>query len=304
MNVFPSLALWTLDYLTSRPQFVRLSHSITSDVILTDTGAPQGTVLSPFLFSIYTSDCKASHTNCTIDKYADDTVLTGMVTHDEDIFFAQEIVSFVDWCDKNFLELNVTKTKEMVIDFRTKGNKPNPVQIKETNVERVASFKYLGVVLDNTLSWTKNIDNIVNKVKPRMYCLRKLKSFNVDNKLLQMFYSSVVCGALTFGLTCWGGNISIQDRSRLDKMIKKAGGVIGKKQDNLDTMCTHRTEIKMKNILKDETHPLRDEYTSRLNRRSGRYRAPKTKTNRHSNSFIPRSIRIFNESFKRKLENE
>ena len=48
-----SLILWVLDYLNSRPQFVRLSPILTSNTIKTNTGAPQGTVLSPFLFSIH-----------------------------------------------------------------------------------------------------------------------------------------------------------------------------------------------------------------------------------------------------------
>ena len=46
---------WTIDYLTNRPQYVRL-HDCVSEVVVCSTGAPQGTVLSPFLFSLYTSD--------------------------------------------------------------------------------------------------------------------------------------------------------------------------------------------------------------------------------------------------------
>ena len=118
MNLCPSLITWIMNYLTSIPQYVRLRPSTLSDVIITNTGAPQGTVLSPFLFSLYTSDCRATHNNCFIDKYADDTVLTGMILNDNFINYTQEVVSFVDWCDSTHLVLNVTKTKEMVIDFR------------------------------------------------------------------------------------------------------------------------------------------------------------------------------------------
>jgi hypothetical protein len=50
-----------------------------------------------------------------------------------------------------------------------------------------------------------------------MYCLRKLISFNVQQELLQMFYSSIVCSMMTFGLACWGGKVTKQDRNRLDK---------------------------------------------------------------------------------------
>ena len=53
-----------------------------------------------------------------IDKYADDIVLIGQITDDDDTHYRQEIDSFVWWCDQNHLELNVGKTKEMLMEFR------------------------------------------------------------------------------------------------------------------------------------------------------------------------------------------
>ena len=55
MGVDDTMISWITDYLTGRPQFVRLG-SVLSDVVVSDTGAPQGTVLSPFLFTLYTTD--------------------------------------------------------------------------------------------------------------------------------------------------------------------------------------------------------------------------------------------------------
>ena len=79
MNLGPSLITWIMNNLTLRPQYVRLRPSTSSDVIITNTGAHQGTVLSPFLFSVYTFGCRATHNNCLTDKCADDTALTGMI---------------------------------------------------------------------------------------------------------------------------------------------------------------------------------------------------------------------------------
>ena len=75
--------LWVLDYLTSRPQYVKLGPSVTSKTICTNTGAPQGTVLSPFLFSLYTADCKSVHESCPVTKFAHDIGLTEQVTVDD-----------------------------------------------------------------------------------------------------------------------------------------------------------------------------------------------------------------------------
>ena len=300
MNVCPSVILWILDYLSCRPQYVRLNSSLFSSTTITNTGAPQGTVLSPFLFSIYTSECRALYDNCVIDKYADDTVLTGLITNDQDANYRQEIDNFVDWCDANHLILNASKTKEMIIDFRKKLPEPSSITIKKEKIEQVDSFKYLGVIVDNKLSWRENTDLIASKAKQRLYCLRKLRAFNANQKMLQMFFTSVVNSVLTFGLICWGGNISKQDKGRLDGVIRKAGRVVGVQQHDIDTLIDKRTTDKMNVILSDRTHPLRPEYDNRFLERSGRYRAPKTRTVRHAKSFIPRSISLYNKNYKRK----
>ena len=297
-DLFPSTILWILDYLSSRPQVVKLSPTVCSNSITTNTGAPQGTVLSPFLFSIYTSDCRPSHDSCFVDKYADDTVLTGLITNDFDNEYVHEITPFVNWCKMNHLVLNIDKTKEMVIDFRKTIIPPNKIVIDDKEVERVGDFKYLGVVLDNKLSWRHNTDHCIKKIKPRMYCLRKLKSFDVNKNLLQIFYTSVLSSVLTFGIPCWGSCISKQDKDKLNKLIRKAGGIIGCGQNDIDMLCKTKAIKKMRQILNDSTHPLNEDY--KVIPRSGRLRMPKIRTSRYCNSFVLRSIAWSNENFERK----
>ena len=94
--------LWVLDYLISRLQYVKLGRSVTSRTICTNTGAPQGIVLSPFLLSLYIADYKNVHKSCPITKFANDTGLTGQITDDDGSCYRQEIDRFVDWCDQNY----------------------------------------------------------------------------------------------------------------------------------------------------------------------------------------------------------
>ena len=54
-----------------------------SDAITTNTGAPQGCVLSPLLFTLYTNDCNISYDNCIVIKYADDTVVVGNIMNND-----------------------------------------------------------------------------------------------------------------------------------------------------------------------------------------------------------------------------
>ena len=316
MNVPSHTILWIQDYMTDRPQFVRLKpkgcdrqgrglgpadHSgqrapqHVSDIIHTNTGAAQGTVLSPFLFTLYTADCRSTYVDCEIDKYADDTALTGKITDDDDSHYRQEIVGFVQWCDDNFLQLNVEKTKEMIIDFRKSKSEPGPVVIKGGEVERVTTYKYLGVTFDDNLTWRQNTDSILRKAHTRMYCLRKLKSFDVSIRILQVFYSSVIVSVLTFGAVCWGGNITKQDKDRIEKIIKKAGNVVGRRQETFDTLYNRRLTQKLTGILCDNRHPLSVEFESRQSARTAIFRAPKVRTARYGNFFIPRAIKQLNE---------
>ena len=146
----------------------------------------------------------------------------------------------MNWCDKNYLYLNVSKTKEMCLNLRKNQRRPKPVYIKGEAVERVDTKKYLGVVFDSKLNWKKNINSVLKKVNSRMYFMRKLRSFGVNSDTLVTFYNVVICSIIMFGSVCWGGNISKLDRGRLEKIVKKAGHVVGKPLDNFKTLHEKR----------------------------------------------------------------
>ena len=71
-----------------------------SSTISTNTGAPQGTLLAPFLFLLYTADCRSADESCPLVKFADDTELVGKISNDEDALYHKQIKNFVNWCDK------------------------------------------------------------------------------------------------------------------------------------------------------------------------------------------------------------
>ena len=112
-----TLCHWILDFLTSRSQVVRVGGQ-TSDTLTISTGAPQGCVLSPLLYNIYTHDCKASSSDTSILKFADDTVVMGLIRNNNEQAYANQVEEVATWCQSNNLTLNVNKTKEMVVDYR------------------------------------------------------------------------------------------------------------------------------------------------------------------------------------------
>ena len=146
--------------------------------------------------------------------------------------------------------------EEMCIDFRKNQRCPKPVYIKGEAVERVDTYKYLGVVFDSKLNWKENISSVLKKVNLRMYCLRKLRSFGINSDMLVTFYNAVICSIITLGSVCLGGTISKLDRGRLEKIVKKAGRVVGMPLDSFKTLHEKRLYRKLMQILNDPTHPL------------------------------------------------
>ena len=83
-----------------------------------NTGAPQGCMLSPLLYSLFTHDCVFMHASNSIIKFADDTTVVGLITNNDEGAYREEVRALGMWCQENNLTLNVNKTKEMVVDFR------------------------------------------------------------------------------------------------------------------------------------------------------------------------------------------
>ncbi|XP_072044920.1 uncharacterized protein [Amphiura filiformis] len=182
---------------------------------------------------------------CPVIKFADDSAMIGLIADDDDTVYQQQLVRFVNYCDANYLELNVSKTKEMVVDFRTsKSRSPGPVVLKGGNVERVSSYKYLGIMIDDKLNWHIHVDHMVKKLNSRMYCFRKLNFFHVNSRILALFYDSVVASVWRYCLLCWGGNITIGDRQRVERNIfetnpnKDTGATSGEAKPEEDVATT------------------------------------------------------------------
>ncbi|ROJ29141.1 RNA-directed DNA polymerase from mobile element jockey [Anabarilius grahami] len=162
------LIRWIIDFMTNRSQRVLVNNTL-SDLLYTYTGSPQGCVLSPLLFILYTDDCRSTHPNCHLIKFADDTVLLSLLSGSSQQH-GPALHEFVEWCDNSCLELNVKKTKEMVVTF---SNKQRQMAMAVTTVihgnpiEIVEEYKYLGTIFDNLLKFTSNTEEILRKCQQR-----------------------------------------------------------------------------------------------------------------------------------------
>ena len=189
----------------------------------------------------------------------------------------------------------------MCTDLRKNQRCPKPVYIKGEAVERVGTYKYLSVVFDRRLNWKENINSVVKKVNPRMYFMRKLRSFGVNSDMLVTVYNAVICSLIMFGSVCRGRNISHFDKGKLGKMVKKkrkkAGNVVGKPLECFKTLHEKRLYRQIMQILNDSTHPMRHYFDSRCSNKSASFLLPITYTNHYKASFLPSALSVFNDSY-------
>ena len=136
-----------------------------------------------------------------IIKYADDTVIIGLLTDQDgpnENFYTSDKERFNAWCKHNFHNLNVNKTKEMIIDYNIDNPELIPIKISGEAVDVVKTYKYLGRIVDDKLDGDENINNVYKTANQRMYFVRKLRKCHVDKIIMSMFYKSVVESVLIF----------------------------------------------------------------------------------------------------------
>ncbi|KAI3355751.1 hypothetical protein L3Q82_004200 [Scortum barcoo] len=180
LGISTPLRYWIMDFLTNRPQHVKSGHNCSSTITL-NTGAPQGCVLSPFLYSLFTHDCRPMYGSNSITKFADDITVIGLISDNDESHYRAEVEHLATWCADNNLLLNTNKTKELIVDFR----------------------KFLGIHISENLSWTANTSSLIKKAHQRLFFLRTLKKNHLSTAILGNFYRCAIESILTNCITVW-----------------------------------------------------------------------------------------------------
>ena len=196
INLHPLLLRWIHSYLSGRTQKV-VVNGAASNSLPVYSGVPQGSVIGPLLFLIYIDGIKSlllsrdSH----LTLFADDMLLYRPISCQSDFHLLQQDVNKIsDWVDSNYLHFNVQKCKFMLVSRKIQPDSLFTPQLHLCGqlLERVPTYKYLGLLLSDNLSWTQHVKNLCTKARKILGLVyRRFYQYSSSESLFQMYISLV-----------------------------------------------------------------------------------------------------------------
>jgi len=199
---------WFDSYLSDRRQQV-ICNGVMSNPVDISIGVPQGSVLGPLLFLLFSNDIVNFVPGARINCYADDVVVyvDGKDIDEVKCKLQKCLIEIGQWYRDNRLVINVSKSKVLLIGTRQKLSRLNiddfNIEFNGCILERVETMRYLGLEIDEELNWNSQINNITKNVSYKIHMLRRLSSF-LPESLCSKMYSTYIQPLTEYGCTIWG----------------------------------------------------------------------------------------------------
>ena len=227
---------WFTSYLYNRKQRVSLDGKKSSFLNIT-CGVPQGSILGPLLFLLYINDMKNAVKFSILHHFADDTNLLCSNTCDKKLKknVNQDLQSIFIWLCANRLSLNVDKTEFILFrPPRKNTNERFSLKLNRKTLFESTKIKYLGMILDKTLSWKHHIFELRKKLSRATGILYKMKKTNCPKNILVSLYYSLFHSHLNYGI-CTYGLANDEYTSRIFLLQKRAIRLISNAPFNAHT---------------------------------------------------------------------
>ena len=219
------LVSWLADFLSARQQAVRYQGSVSSLRQLT-CGVPQGTKMGPLCFLILINDALTDTPHRW--KYVDDCTVGIKVNNKEPDYTALQdtLDRLHTWTQHNNVTINQTKTEVMHVCTSRTPVPPPHLTVGTHPLKVVKTFKLLGVVLDDQLSWDQHVANVVRAASYRLYMLRRLLSVGTPESDLKAVYVSFILPKLLYASQAWSSSLTNTQLYRLERVQKRACKII------------------------------------------------------------------------------
>ena len=226
---------WFKSYLSNRKQYCRI-NGVDSNVNDINVGVPQGSCLGPLLFLLYINDLPCIVKSSKVSMYADDT---SIYHSSKDIaqlnaVLNEELRRLDRWLKGNKLSLNVAKTCSMLITtkqkkkYLTAANQALQPSIREEHIEVICNTKYLGVQIDENLTWKNQIKSVTEKVSRAIGFLKFAKHF-LPLAVVKNLYTSIVEPHFQYCCSVWGCCNST-DILQLQRLQNRAARIVTNSQ--------------------------------------------------------------------------
>ena len=196
---------WFRSYLSDRKQYVSVNGS-NSNLLSITCGVPQGSVLGPLLFLVYINDLPNASKKLNFYLFADDT---NIYCESKDLsnllkIVNKELRSIKRWLDANKLSLNIDKTNYIIFHSSSR-NVPSDSTIKigKKQIKRVKLVKFLGLLLDEHLSWKYHLSELSKKLARTCGIFFKIRNL-LPLDVLLCLYNALFLSFLQYGLIVWG----------------------------------------------------------------------------------------------------
>ena len=226
---------WFTSYLSSRLQKVKIDNICSTFLDIT-CGVPQGSILGPLLFLIYINDMRNAVKHSEIHHFADDTNL--LCSDKDSIVLRQKMNEDLSlifcWLCSNRLSLNVLKT-EFIIFKPPKTSLPQRITLKlnGTTLYESNKIKYLGIIMDDRLTWKHHITELSKKISKSIGIIFKMKNL-CPQRISVSLYHSLVHSHLSYGACVWGKADNIY-LNKIRVLQKKVVRIIANAEYNAHT---------------------------------------------------------------------
>ena len=196
---------WIKSYLCKRKKFVYI-NGISSSLKDISCGVPQGSVLGPLLFLLYINDLPNISKILNFYLFADDT---NIYYENENLAQMEKIINLElkklsMWLKINRLSLNIGKTNVVIFHPFNKPLKYRiTLKIDRKAIMEKSYIKYLGIIIDSTLTWKQHIFCVFNKISRALGVMCKLRSF-LNQKMLINLYYSIFYSHIVYSIQTWG----------------------------------------------------------------------------------------------------